>query len=43
MLTPIQFRYLDSFFEMYVFPLAGNPTMAITCGVDVVVDKELNL
>ena len=25
-LTPIQFRYRDSFLEMYVFPLAGNPT-----------------
>ena len=25
-MTPIQFRYRDSFLEMYVFPLAGNPT-----------------
>ena len=34
-LIPIQLRYLDNFFEMYVLPLAGRPTRAMTCGVDV--------
>ena len=30
-LIPIQLRYLDSFFAMYVFPLAGSPTMQMRC------------
>ena len=29
-LIPIQLRYLESFFEMYVFPRAGRPTIAMT-------------
>ena len=29
---PIQLRYRVSFFAMYVFPLAGNPTRTITHG-----------
>ena len=33
---PIQLRYLDSCLEMYVFPLAGSPTSAMTLGVLVV-------
>ena len=32
-LIPIQFRYLHNFFEMYVLPRAGRPTIAITCGL----------
>ena len=31
---PIQFRYLESFFEIKVFPRAGRPTIAITWGVE---------
>lgn len=30
--TPIQFRYLVSFLEMKVFPLAGSPTITIMVG-----------
>lgn len=30
---PIQFRQRVSFFDMYVFPRAGNPTMDITVGL----------
>ena len=29
---PIQLRYRVSFFDMYVFPLAGRPTIDITVG-----------
>ena len=29
---PIQLRYLVSFFEMYVLPRAGSPTIDITVG-----------
>ena len=31
-LNPIQFRYLHSFLEIYVFPRAGSPTIATNCG-----------
>ena len=30
-LMPIQLRYRDSFLAMYVFPLAGSPTMQMRC------------
>ena len=29
---PIQFKYLQSFLPMYVFPLAGKPTITIKVG-----------
>lgn len=31
-LMPIQLRYLHSFLPIYVFPLAGNPTITIRVG-----------
>jgi len=31
-MIPIQFKYLVSFFAMYVFPRAGSPTMMMAHG-----------
>lgn len=47
--TPIQFKYLVSFLEIYVFPRAGSPTITIivgelvNCGTDAKKNKDNTL